>query len=91
MVFHLSFPQPSSPVSLKKMAACAPGVVLRELNGPCSQGTVFSFFLRLLGELRQGALPLFHLTQKSLRVAKRLHTKGVSPKTLKVNEHAAAA
>lgn len=48
-------------------------------------------FLEASRKTEARGLALFHLTQKSLRVAKGLHTKGVSLQTLKVNEHAAAA
>lgn len=48
-------------------------------------------FLEASRKTEARGLALFHLTQKSLRVAKGLHEKGVSLETLKVNEHAAAA
>lgn len=84
MAFHLTLPPPSSSVSILKMAACVPSVgawFWRKQNRPCSQRTVFILTcLEGPGRTDARVLPLFHPTQKLLRVAKRIHTEGVSLK-----------
>ena len=90
MAFQLTFPPPSSSVSLLKMAACVPSVgawFWRKQNRPCSQRTVFVLTcLEGPGRTDARVLPLFHPTQGSKKDTHR----GCFSKTLKVNEHAAA-